>query len=70
MSTFSFAFFLQKFTSRKFLLAIAGIVLAVIADPAGLDITNQAQTALTGVPIAYIISEAIIDIVRELKKSA
>lgn len=64
----SWAFILQKVTSRKFLLGIAGLILAVLNDPAGLDMSAQAQVALASSPALAIISEGLVDLMREFKK--
>ena len=61
------AILINKLTSRKLWLGILGLVIAVISDPAGLDLTNQAQTALAASPIVSIIALAIEDTIKALK---
>lgn len=59
---------IRKLSSRKLWLAVAGLIIAVINDPSGIDLSAQAQAALAASPLVYIVSEAIIDILRELRK--
>lgn len=53
---------LARFTSRKFLLAVLGVVIAFWAD------LNTAQiTAITALIIAFTAAEGVVDYARENK---
>ena len=58
---------IQKLTSRKLWLGVAGLVFAVINDPAGLNLSEEAQTTLAASPVLAIISEGLVDLVRVWK---
>ena len=57
----------DKLTSRKFWLALTGLILVVANDPASLNLSAQAQDALAASPVVYIIAQSVIEIIRELK---
>jgi len=53
--------FLQRLKSRKFLMALASILLIVINEIAGLSIPADAYWAIILPVIAYILGEAYTD---------
>ncbi len=53
--------FLQRLKSRKFLMALASILLIVVNEIAGLSIPADAYWAIILPVIAYILGEAYTD---------
>lgn len=53
--------FVDRLKSRKFLMALASILLIVINEIAGLDIPSDAYWAIILPVIAYIVGESYID---------
>lgn len=52
---------LEKFKSRKFLIALAGVVIFVLNDVLGLHFDVQTVSGIVGSIIAYIVGEGIVD---------
>jgi len=61
---------LRKLASRKFLLGMAGLIIAVLNDPIGLNLTGQAQAELAASPALAIIAQGLVDMVEKLKASS
>jgi hypothetical protein len=55
---------LDRFTSRKFLLAVVGSVVAVLAAAGVIDVSTQQETVAQAAPIVYILVEGLIDVLR------
>jgi len=53
--------FWQRIKSRKFLIAVAGIVIFILSQFFGVDFDMEATIALAGTIIAYITGEALVD---------
>ena len=53
--------FLQRLKSRKFLMALAAILLIICNEMVGLNIPNDAYWAIVLPVIAYILGEAYTD---------
>jgi len=53
--------FIERLKSRKFLMAIAAILLIVFNEVIGLDIPTESYWAIVVPVIAYIIGEAYTD---------
>ena len=53
--------FVERLKSRKFLMAIAAILLIVFNEVIGLDIPTESYWAIVVPVIAYIIGEAYTD---------
>jgi hypothetical protein len=58
---------LRKLASRKFLLGMAGLIIAVLNDPIGLNLTGQAQAELAASPALAIMAQGLVDMVEKLK---
>lgn len=52
---------LQRFTSRKFLMAVAAALLIVLNEGLEMGIPTDAYGWLVGVVISYIVGESFID---------
>ena len=52
---------LQRFTSRKFLMAVAAALLIVLNEGLGLGIPTDAYGWLVGVVVAWILGESYVD---------
>lgn len=52
---------LEKFRSRKFLIALAGVVIFILNDVLGLHFDVQTVSGIVGSIIAYIVGEGIVD---------
>lgn len=52
---------MSRFTSRKFLLALANLLIVTLNEVFGFGIDEQAYMAISGPVIAYIAGEALID---------
>ena len=51
----------ERFTSRKFLAAVVGGTIAVLAGADVIDPTQQQETIATLTPIVYILVEGLLD---------
>jgi len=52
---------MNKFTSRKFLMAVVTGALVVLNDGLGLNLPTESIVTVAGVAISYIIGETVID---------
>lgn len=55
---------MSRFTSRKFLLAVASVVLVTLNEVFDLGIDEQAYMAIVGPIVAFIAAEGAIDFQR------
>lgn len=53
--------FLQRFTSRKFLMALASAIFIVLNEGLDMGIPTDAYGWFVGVVISYIVGESFID---------
>jgi len=53
-----------KLMSRKLWLGILGLVIAIISDPTGMHLTQQATTVLAASPLLSIIALGIEDAIK------
>ncbi len=51
----------ERLKSRKFLIAIAGIIIFLLSEVFGLDLNVEATAGVLGSIIAYIVGEGIVD---------
>lgn len=55
---------MKKFLSRKFLLALAGILFIIVTQMLGVQIDEESYYTVVGAVIAYIIGETVVDATR------
>ena len=53
---------MERFKSRKFLMAIGAVVLVTLTDALGVKIDTQTYWSIVGLVVTYIVSEAAIDL--------
>lgn len=52
---------IERFTSRKYLTAIAAIILIILNDILGYPVDQETYKYLVGIVIAWITGESLID---------
>lgn len=55
---------MKKFTSRKFLMALAGILFIVATQILGIQVDEESYYTVVGAVIAYVIGETVVDATR------
>lgn len=58
---------MEKFRSRKFLMALASFLFVVLTDLLGIDVNQQTYWTVAGIALTYIAGEAYVDAKRNGK---